>query len=108
MGVPRIDIWICSWILPISMMPVFPRLVTWLIWSGTNSNSAEVHVLNYTVQIVISMLLGSSFISIQLLLNDYVSKLPNSSGQLALANSMLVSTQALVRALSPMVNGTLF
>jgi len=106
--VPRIYIWIFSWIPPLVMIPLFPRLLTWLIWNGMSSTSMEVQALNYTVQIVTSTLLGSGFISIQLLLNDYVSKLPNSSAQLALANSMLVSTQAFVRAVSPMVNGSLF
>merc|ERR1712039_272098 len=68
----------------------------------------DVSMLNYGTQALLSVLLGSGFISIQLLLNSYVSKLPNSSGQLALANSMLVSVQALVRAISPMANGALF
>jgi len=101
-----IRIWILSWVLPIFIIPFFPRVLTYMC--EVNASLLDVTLLNYGAQALISVLLGSGFISIQLLLNSYVSRLPNSSAQLALANSMLVSTQALVRAISPMANGALF
>jgi hypothetical protein len=106
--VPKIWIWTFSWIPPVVIMPVFPRFLTWLIVHGVHTHSVGVQVLNYTVQVVISTLLGSGFITIQLLLNEFVSGKPNSSAQLAVANSMLVSTQALVRAIAPLATGSLY
>jgi len=106
--VPKIQIWLYSWTPPLILFTIFPRLLTYSISHGAGSDSTRIAVLNYGAQIVISMLLGSGFISVQLLLNEYVVKLPDSSAQLAVANSMLASTQALVRAISPTVNGSLF
>merc|ERR1712032_8110 len=88
------------------VMIIFPRLLTYLV--KQNASALNILLLNDGAQIILSVLLGSGFISIQLLLNSYVSRLADSGTQLALANSMLVSTQALVRALSPLVNGALF
>jgi len=101
-----IRIWILSWVLPVIAIPLFPRLLTHMC--EMDASLLSLTMLNYGTQALLSVLLGSGFISIQLMLNSYVSKLPNSSAQLALANSMLVSTQALVRAVSPMANGALF
>merc|ERR1712113_361251 len=76
--------------------------------NGLACRSPAVLALNYSSQAVVSMLLGSGFISIQLLLNEYVSAMPDAKTLLSLANSLLVSTQALVRAVSPIATGSLF
>merc|ERR1712211_103586 len=91
-------------------MPVFPRLLTTACREGMcgHSSTVLVSVLNFLSQVFISVLIGSGFISIQLLLNSYISTMPDSKTLLALANSMLVSMQAFVRAVSPIANGALF
>jgi len=100
-----INIWIWQWVLPILIMPIFPRLVQYALIHGYHHKGAVLHLLNFGSQLIMSILLGSKFISVQLLLNNYV------AGQqelLALANGYLVSTQALVRAMSPLSTGSLF
>jgi MFS family permease len=103
-------VWYLSWIVPLIVFPIFPRVVTWACDDGMCSGTSETLVtsVNYFAQIFISILLGSGFITIQVLLNSYVGAMPHSRSALALANSMLVSMQALVRAASPMVSGTSF
>mmetsp|Transcript_93150 Transcript_93150/g.290405 ORF Transcript_93150/g.290405 Transcript_93150/m.290405 type:complete len:187 (+) Transcript_93150:267-827(+) len=103
-----IRIWLYSAVPPLLAFLVFPHLVTYLCLGGADSESIGVSALNYGSQAIVSMLFGSGFISIQLLLNSYVSGLPNSKDLLAVANSLLVSMQALVRAVSPILTGTLF
>mmetsp|Transcript_29675 Transcript_29675/g.84903 ORF Transcript_29675/g.84903 Transcript_29675/m.84903 type:complete len:546 (+) Transcript_29675:131-1768(+) len=103
-----IRIWIYSAFAPLLAFVVFPYAMTYLCKSGTDGQSFIVVLLNYGSQAFVSMLFGSGFISIQLLLNTYVSSMPDSADLLALANSLLVSTQAFVRAVSPIVTGTLF
>lgn len=103
-----IRIWIYSALPPLLAYFAFPHMLSYLFENGYGGDSITVVVLNYGAQAIISMLFGSGFISIQLLLNSYVSSMPNSSDLLALANSLLVSTQALVRAISPIMTGSLF
>jgi len=102
---PTIRLWIWQWVPPIVIMPLFPRLVQYALSHGFHHKGWIIRLLNFGSQLVVSILLGSKFISIQLLLNSYV------AGQhelLALANGYLVSTQALVRAISPLSTGSLF
>jgi len=102
---PTIHLWIWQWVPPIVIMPLFPRLVQHALMHGFNHKGCILRLLNFGAQLVVSILLGSKFISVQLLLNSYV------AGQqelLALANGYLVSTQAMVRAMSPLVTGSLF
>lgn len=102
---PTIHLWIWQWVLPILIMPIFPRLVQLALMHGFHHKGCILRLLNFGAQLIVSILLGSKFISVQLLLNSYV------SGQqelLALANGYLVSTQALVRAMSPLSTGSLF
>jgi len=106
--IPVLRLWVWQWALPLLVLPAFPRALGCLISAGVPSRSLAVQLLNYCTQLVLSVLLGSEFISIQLLLNGYVAGEPDAKGTLALANSYLVSVQALVRALSPMFTGALF
>lgn len=106
--VPVVRIWILSWVAPLCVLPAFPRALTLACEGGACAGGSLVAALNYTAQVCISVLLGSGFISIQVLLNSYVGGLPDAPSALALANSMLVSTQALVRAVSPVLTGWLF
>mmetsp|Transcript_35577 Transcript_35577/g.80346 ORF Transcript_35577/g.80346 Transcript_35577/m.80346 type:complete len:533 (+) Transcript_35577:148-1746(+) len=103
-----IRLWCWSAVLPLLTMAAFPRLLDLARSSGLTGRSPEVFVLNYGTQVIVSMLMGSGFISIQLLLNEYVSREQGAKSLLSLANSMLVSTQALVRAVSPISTGMLF
>lgn len=101
-------LWVWSWALPIVVLMVFPRLVTYLMSQGANADGVGVAVVNYGSQIVISVLLGSGFTSIQLLVNEYVDTLPDHRMQLASANGALAALQALARAVSPTVTGALY
>mmetsp|Transcript_32070 Transcript_32070/g.92127 ORF Transcript_32070/g.92127 Transcript_32070/m.92127 type:complete len:529 (-) Transcript_32070:122-1708(-) len=103
-----LHLWIYQWGLPLLAMPAFPRVLDFLVRAGAASRSLPVLLVNYGTQLVVSVMLGSCFIGIQLLLNGYVSEEPDSQRLLALANSYLVTTQALVRAVSPMISGSLF
>jgi len=100
-----IRLWIWQWVPPILIMPVFPRLVQCALMHGFQHKGCILRLLNFGSQLIVSILLGSKFISIQLLLNSYVAGQPE---LLALANGYLVSTQALVRAMSPLTSGALF
>jgi len=107
---PFIRLWCISWVAPLLVMPAFPRLLTALCSArecAENGSSGLVSALNYGAQVCVSVLLGSGFISIQIVLNNYVGSRSDGKSSLALANSMLVSTQALVRATSPMATGAL-
>jgi len=105
---PVMRLWIWSWVYPAIIFPLFPRVLTRACRDGLPTQGWQVQLLNYGTQLVVSVLLGSGFISIQLLMNVYVSKLPGKNAALALANSWMVSTQAFVRAVSPMCTGSLF
>jgi len=105
-GIARL--WMCHWALPLLAMPAFPRVLEWMVRAGASSASTPVRLWNYAVQLAVSVLLGSQFISLQLLLNGYVAEEPDPQRLLAVANSYMVSTQALVRAVSPLVSGSLF
>jgi len=104
--IPVLSLWICQWILPVLAMPAFSRALPYLI--SINARSWIIQAVNYVTQLVVSVLLGSQFVSIQLMLNEHVAQEPNGASLLALANSYLVSTQGLVRAASPMATGSLF
>mmetsp|Transcript_65206 Transcript_65206/g.204335 ORF Transcript_65206/g.204335 Transcript_65206/m.204335 type:complete len:414 (+) Transcript_65206:152-1393(+) len=101
-------LWMYHWALPLLAMPVFPRALEWMVRAGVSSASMPVRLWNYAMQLLVSVLLGSQFISLQLLLNSYVAEQPDSQRLLAVANSYMVSMQALVRATSPLVTGSLF
>jgi len=101
-------LWVWSWALPIVVLMVFPRLVTYLMSQGANADGVGVAVVNYGSQIVISVLLGSGFTSINLIVNDYVATLPDHRKQLASANGALAALQALAMAVSPTVTGALY
>jgi len=102
---PIINLWIWQWVPPIFIMPLFPRLVQYALNHGFHHKGCILRLINYGSQLIVSILLGSKFISIQLLLNSYVD---GEQELLALANGYLVSTQALVRATSPLATGSLF
>jgi MFS family permease len=103
-----IRLWIWSWILPLIPLAVFPRLLMYMMAQHVDSDSALVALLNYGSQVVLSVLLGSGFTSIQLILNEYVASLPDGRSQLASANGGLASVQAFARAVSPTITGGLF
>jgi len=103
-----IRVWVYSWIIPLLIYPSFPRILTAVVSAGHETHGGMVNLLNYVAQLFISVLLGSGFISIQLMLNSYVASRPGARTALAVANSWMVSTQALVRAVSPMSTGALF
>jgi MFS family permease len=108
---PIVRLWSLSWVAPLLVMPAFPRLLAAMCSvreCAENDSSGLVTALNYGAQVCVSVLLGSGFISIQVILNNYVGARPDGKSALALANSMLVSMQALVRAASPLVTGSLF
>lgn len=108
---PIVRLWCISWVAPLLVMPAFPRLLTAVCSArdcADKDSSGLVTALNYGAQVCVSVLLGSGFISIQVILNNYVGSRPDGKSALALANSMLVSMQALVRAASPLVTGSLF
>lgn len=107
-GTTVLHLWICQWILPLIAMPLFCRALSYMVASNVDSQSLPLVVLNYGSQLVVSVLLGSQFISIQLLLNQYVAQAQDPSTLLAIANSYLVTTQGIVRAVSPLVTGSLF
>jgi len=73
-----------------------------------DSGSAVVALLNYGSQVVLSVLLGSGFTSIQLIVNEYVASLPDGCSQLAPANAILAIVHGLARAASPVITGGLF
>ncbi|CAK0811309.1 unnamed protein product [Prorocentrum cordatum] len=108
--VPVVRIWLFSWVAPLLVLPAFPRALA-LLCEGEGGPCAGrplAAALNFAAQACISVLLGSGFISVQVLLNGYVGARPDAPTALALANSMLVSTQALARAVSPVATGWLF
>eukprot|EP00928_Gymnodinium_smaydae_P062849 TRINITY_DN46603_c0_g1_i1.p1 TRINITY_DN46603_c0_g1~~TRINITY_DN46603_c0_g1_i1.p1 ORF type:complete len:511 (+),score=77.68 TRINITY_DN46603_c0_g1_i1:40-1533(+) len=104
--VPLVRLWLWQILLPLVAMAGFPQLLTNACVQRLSQ--AWFAVLNYGTQLLISVFWGSGFITIQLILNEYVTKKPDSKSALAIANSGLVSTQALVRAASPLVTGGLF
>merc|ERR1711953_738945 len=89
-------------------MMIFPRLLNELSSEGGPIRSLLVQAVNYASQLLVSVLLGSNFTSIQLLANSYVASLPDSSKNLARANCWLNSIQALVRSISPSLTGAMF
>jgi MFS family permease len=103
-----IRLWIWSWILPLIPLALFPRFLMHLMAQHVDNDSALVTLLNYSSQVVLSMLLGSGFTSIQLIVNEYVASLPDGRTQLASANGGLASVQAFARAVSPAITGGLF
>lgn len=93
-----------QWALSVVTLVCFPRLLSWVLSTGADPHSGLVHFLNYGAQILISVLIGTSGIPIQLLIN---SQAADSPGQLAIANSHLFVVQSIARALSPLVTGPL-
>jgi len=101
-------LWVWSWALPVVVFMVFPRLVTYLVSQGVDSDGVVMDLVNYGSQIVISVLLGSGFTSIQLIVNEYVATLPDARKQLGSANGALAAVQALARAVSPTATGAVY
>merc|ERR1719510_906806 len=92
-------------------MPLFPRLVEHLLAEGWSSSSAAVRFLNYGVQLLVSTLLGSNFLTLQLMLNRFIADgrdAMQAAADLPIANSWIVSAQALARAISPITTGVFF
>jgi hypothetical protein len=100
-------LWIWSWIMPLIAIAVLPRLLMYLVALHVDTNSVFVALLNYGSQVILSVFLGSGFTSIQLIVNDYVTSLPDGRNQLASANGGLASVQALARAVTPSITGGL-
>eukprot|EP00931_Biecheleriopsis_adriatica_P021382 TRINITY_DN13993_c0_g2_i2.p1 TRINITY_DN13993_c0_g2~~TRINITY_DN13993_c0_g2_i2.p1 ORF type:complete len:462 (+),score=77.40 TRINITY_DN13993_c0_g2_i2:28-1386(+) len=100
-------IWTWSCALTVPIVVAFPRIVK-IVSAEDIYDISLFRLVNYLAQFSVSVLLGSGFTSIQLMINSYVSRLPNASHNLSLANGWLSSTQALVRAFSPSVTGALF
>mmetsp|Transcript_97785 Transcript_97785/g.169347 ORF Transcript_97785/g.169347 Transcript_97785/m.169347 type:complete len:478 (+) Transcript_97785:48-1481(+) len=98
--------WIWSWCLPVILLPLFPRILTASCRAG--ASDLTIAVMNYSMQLVMSVFLGGGFIGIQLLLNSYVGEQRSGAVLLQVANMNLVSTQALVRTVSPLSTGKLF
>jgi MFS family permease len=107
---PVVRLWCLSWVPPLLIMPAFPRLLTAMCAARAceEDSNGRISALNYGAQVCISVFVGSGFTSIQVILNHYVGARPDGDTSLALANSMLVSMNALVRAASPVVTGSLF
>lgn len=101
-------LWLVLWMLPVTLVPLFARALPLALESGFDAHGPLVLLLNYGTQLFVSVCIGCQFISIQLLINQYVSKLPDGASFLAMANGYLVSTQAFARALAPLTSGYLF
>lgn len=101
------SIWCWSWVVCIIMMLAFPRILKQLLDIGFTGHSTEVVVSNYVAQILVSVLQGSNFTTLQLMINDIISVQKDAEYALPLANSWVVTLQALARAFSPVVTGTL-
>lgn len=106
MDLPKL--WVMLWVLPIAVMPLFARAVPLAMDRGLDPQGKTTLLLNYGTQLCISICIGCQFISVQLLVNQYVAGLKEGASLLAMANGYLVSTQALVRAMSPLTTGGLF
>lgn len=106
----KTTVWIWSWLPALVTMPLTPRLLTWVCDAASAERPSPVLLaaLNYIPQMVMSVCLGTCFISVQLLVNSYATTLPDGDKLLAVANSWMASMQAFVRAISPMVTGSLF
>jgi diphthamide biosynthesis protein 2 len=103
-----VRVWIWSWMPPLVVLAVFPRVLTHLMTEHVDPTGVGVTSLNYCAQVVISVGLGSGFTTIQLIMNRHVATLPDGPAQLASAVGALASAQALARALSPAGCGALF
>jgi len=103
-----VRVWIWSWMPPLVMLAVFPRVLTHLMAEHVDPEGVGVLSLNYSAQVVISVCMGSGFTSIQLIMNRHVASLSDGPAQLASAIGSLATAQALARALSPATCGALF
>jgi len=103
-----IRLWVISWCIATTVLFTFPRVLTAAMGAGVEPKSVWVRVLNYGAQLVISILLGGNFVTIQVMVNSYVATRADGGHVLALANGWLASAQAFVRATSPLATGSLF
>jgi hypothetical protein len=101
LGLERI--WRWSWLLVLGLLPIFPRAV-----ATVASSPGAVQLVNYFVQICISVLIGSQFLTLQLIMNKYIAQRPDAGVALSIANGWMVSAQAVARAVSPIFTGSLF
>jgi len=102
------SIWLCSWILALIAIPLFPRFAARLMEDGVSTASKALNCLNYGTQFLVSSLLGSNFLTLQLMLNRMVGLGGNSEIDLPIANSWMVFAQALARTFSPVTTGAIF
>lgn len=102
------SIWMWSWLPNIILMPLFPRVVIWFMDRGVASDSFSIVMMNYSAQLFVSVLIGSQFLTLQLMLNKFVAKHMNCASALSIANGWFGAAQSLARAISPFFTGTLF
>jgi len=99
------SLWFYSWLPPIAAMLTFPRCVQYLMADGHSPQSSAVIVINWAAQLSVSVLVGSGFVTLQLMGNRLVSARPDANSALPLANGYFVAAQAAARATSPMLTG---
>jgi MFS family permease len=102
------NIWLWSWVPSLIAMPLFPRMVTQLMDGGWSSASISIRVVNYGTQLLVSVLIGSHFLTLQLMLNRFIATRPDAASALPIANGWFVAMQALARAISPVQTGLIF
>jgi len=102
------SLWFYSWLPSIAAMLMFPRCVQYLMADGHSSRSTVVQVVNCAAQLLISVLVGSGFVTLQLIANRLVSARHDANSALPLANGYFAAIQALARATSPMMTGIAF
>jgi hypothetical protein len=101
-------LWVSSWAVPTLLLAGFQPVLEWLISSGSAHYSVVVLCWNYGAQIVISALIGSGFVSVQLMMNAFIASGPDAGQRLPLANSFMAASQSIFRMICPLITGALF
>lgn len=99
--------WSWSWIVCIIVLITFPRILNLLLTLGFDGKSSIIAVANWVPQLCISMFQGCNFTTLQLMMNRLISARDDAEHALPLANAWMVSMQALARAISPVMTGSL-
>jgi hypothetical protein len=100
-------IWWNSWVICIIVLMAFPRILNLMLALGLDRLSLGVYAANYVSQFFVSVSQGCNFTTLQLMLNQYIGQRPDGEYALPLANGWTASLQALARAISPVMTGTL-
>jgi len=99
--------WTRCWLPALVLIPSFPRGVSLLLAAGWAEHSGAVVAWNYLSQMLFSLLLGTGFMSCQLMLFDFVAGQPKADSLTALATGYLVTAQGLARGAAPVLCGAL-